>query len=101
MICRAHFSIELMHTGAGAPLKVRPTTHCAHNRSDALYKLLILNDKAPCLFFDHSNNYVNSPCLRDLAAPPSTDLSTVIVDNCLPGLSEQRFWPRRKTLTTD
>src|SRR6202043_3313927 len=43
-------------------------------------KLLKFSEKVTCLFFDQVNNYSNFRCRHQATWPPSTDLSTVIVD---------------------
>src|ERR1700675_1912524 len=80
MICRRVFSREVMHTGAEDPHKVAPTAHCTCSRSDASPKSLKYINKATCIFFDQVNNYSNFRCRRQAPWPPSTDLSTDIVD---------------------
>jgi hypothetical protein len=42
--------------------------------------MLNYHAKIPCLFFDQINNYANFRRISHLGEPPSTDLSTVIVD---------------------
>src|ERR1700680_343296 len=98
MICRRVFSRELMHTGVEDPHKVVPTAHCTCSRSDASPKSLKYIKKETCLFFDQVNNYSNFRCPRQAAWPPSTDLSTVIVDNveavAAQGLMPKILWQR-------
>src|SRR5271156_2673426 len=80
MICRRVFSPKLMHIEAWTPHKGVPTAHCTYSRSDAPRNILKYNNKVTCLFFDQVNNYSNFRCLNRATWPPSTDLSTIIVD---------------------
>jgi hypothetical protein len=47
------------------------------------------NKKVTCLFFDQVNNYSKFRWLRQAAWPPSTDLSTVIVDKRRRGAAKE------------
>src|ERR1700678_1749711 len=85
MICRRVFSPKLMHTRARTPHKGVPTAHCTHSRSEAPRNILKYKNKVTCLFFDQVNNYSNFRCLNQATWPPSTDLSTIIVDKYASG----------------
>src|ERR1700679_80147 len=80
MICRGVFSPKLMHTRARTPHKGVPTAHCTCSRSEAPRNILKYKNKVNCLFFDQVNNYSNFRRLNQATWPPSTDLSTIIVD---------------------
>src|ERR1035438_6752635 len=91
MICRRVFSLKLMHTDGGASHKGAPTAHCTYSRSDPSRKRLIYNKKLTCLFFDQVNNYSKFRCLNQVTWPPSTDLSTDIVDKPLKGCRTRAY----------
>ena len=70
-----------MHTGHEFSHNGTPTTHCVCFRSDDNYNYMKIIGKLTCLFFDQVNIYGKFCCVKDGAAPPSTELSTDIVDN--------------------
>jgi hypothetical protein len=51
-----------------------------------------------CLFFDQVNNYAKFVVLRPLPSEPSTDLSTVIVDNAMSRCQTKTYTNQGKTV---
>ena len=61
--------------------EVRPTAHCIYVTSGADRNTMKVKEKTACLFFDQINNNAKLRGTLALRDEPSTELSTVIVDN--------------------